>query len=165
MDIGTAKPDPATRERIAHHLIDIIDPDMGYSAASFRNDARRAIQEVHARGRVPLLVGGTMLYFKALREGLSELPDADEGVRAEIDACVAGVVQHPLQLTLRGEGVEVRVGVGYVDGAVRGDHRPTHDRVGIGSEAPQESIGGLIRMTGRRTACLGVDAGGQARSP
>jgi len=91
MDIGTAKPDLATRQRIAHHLIDIIDPDMGYSAASFRNDARRAIDEVRARGRVPLLVGGTMLYFKALREGLSELPGADLALRGEIDARAASL--------------------------------------------------------------------------
>ena len=91
MDIGTAKPDQATRRRVAHHLIDIIDPDKGYSAASFRNDARRAIDEVRARGRVPLLVGGTMLYFKALREGLSDLPGADASVRGEIDARAASL--------------------------------------------------------------------------
>src|SRR5689334_7184095 len=86
MDIGTAKPSPAERAAVPHHLIDIIDPTETYSAARFRADALRAVSEITARGKVPLLVGGTMLYFKALREGLSELPDADDGVRAEIDA-------------------------------------------------------------------------------
>jgi tRNA dimethylallyltransferase len=86
MDIGTAKPDASARARVAHHLIDLIDPDQSYSAARFRSDALRAIADIQSRGRVPLLVGGTMLYFKALREGLSALPQADPQVRAEIDA-------------------------------------------------------------------------------
>src|ERR1700737_67085 len=89
MDIGTAKPDAATRERVAHHLIDLIDPDQSYSAARFRVDALAAIAAIRSRGRTPLLVGGTMLYFKALREGLSELPQADPVLRAEIDARAA----------------------------------------------------------------------------
>jgi tRNA dimethylallyltransferase len=89
MDIGTAKPDAATRGRVAHHLLDVIDPDQAYSAARFCADARAAIEAVHARGRLPLLVGGTMLYFKALREGLSDLPQADAAVRADIDAQAA----------------------------------------------------------------------------
>ena len=74
MDIGTAKPDAAERARVAHHLIDILDPTEAYSAARFRADALAAMSEIRARGRLPLLVGGTMLYFKALREGLSALP-------------------------------------------------------------------------------------------
>ena len=86
MDIGTAKPDAATRARVAHHLLDIIDPDQAYSAERFRADAVAAIASIRARGRLPLLVGGTMLYFKALREGLSNLPQADAVVRAAIDA-------------------------------------------------------------------------------
>jgi tRNA dimethylallyltransferase len=86
MDVGTAKPSSAERTAVPHHLIDIIDPTETYSAARFRSDALRLMSEITSRGKVPLLVGGTMLYFKALREGLSELPDADEGVRAEIDA-------------------------------------------------------------------------------
>jgi tRNA dimethylallyltransferase len=73
MDIGTAKPDLATRARVPHHLIDIIDPDAAYSAARFRSDALDAIATIRARGRVALVVGGTMLCFKALREGL-QLP-------------------------------------------------------------------------------------------
>jgi tRNA dimethylallyltransferase len=86
MDVGTAKPSRAERAAVPHHLLDIIDPTETYSAARFRSDAVRLMSEITGRGKVPLLVGGTMLYFKALREGLSELPDADEGVRAEIDA-------------------------------------------------------------------------------
>ncbi|HZE93756.1 MAG TPA: tRNA (adenosine(37)-N6)-dimethylallyltransferase MiaA [Gemmatimonadales bacterium] len=85
MDIGTAKPFPAERAAVPHHLIDIVDPTERYSAARFRTDALRLMAEITERGRIPLLVGGTMLYFKALREGLSELPKADEAVRAEID--------------------------------------------------------------------------------
>jgi tRNA dimethylallyltransferase len=86
MDIGTAKPDVATRARVQHHLLDLIDPDAAYSAARFRADALAAIADVRSRGRLPLLVGGTMLYFRALREGLSNLPQADAAVRAAIDA-------------------------------------------------------------------------------
>jgi tRNA dimethylallyltransferase len=86
MDIGTAKPDAAERTAVPHHLVDIIDPTESYSAARFRGDALRLIAEIRARGRVPLLVGGTMLYFKALREGLSNLPGADAGIRAEIES-------------------------------------------------------------------------------
>jgi len=85
MDIGTAKPSAAERAAVPHHLIDIIDPTEAYSAARFREDALRLMREITARGRIPLLVGGTMLYFKALREGLSELPDSDPEIRAEID--------------------------------------------------------------------------------
>jgi tRNA dimethylallyltransferase len=85
MDVGTAKPDAGERRAVPHHLIDIIDPTEAYSAARFRADAIRLVGAIAARGRLPLLVGGTMLYFKALREGLSELPAADAGVRAAID--------------------------------------------------------------------------------
>ena len=90
MDIGTAKPDAATRARVAHHLIDIIDPTEAYSAARFRADALAAIAAIRARGHVPLLVGGTMLYFKALADGLSALPAADPAVRARLDARARG---------------------------------------------------------------------------
>jgi tRNA dimethylallyltransferase len=89
MDIGTAKPDLATRARVPHHLVDIIDPDASYSAARFRADALRLIDDIRARGRIPLMAGGTMLYFKALREGLSQLPGADPDVRARIDVRAA----------------------------------------------------------------------------
>ncbi len=86
MDIGTAKPSMAERAQVPHHLIDILDPREAYSAARFVADARRLIGEIRARGRMPLLVGGTMLYFKALREGLDEMPPADPAVRARLDA-------------------------------------------------------------------------------
>ena len=85
MDVGTAKPSAAERAAVPHHLIDIIDPTQSYSAAQFRADALRLMREIATRGRVPLLVGGTMLYFKALREGLSVLPQADDAVRSAID--------------------------------------------------------------------------------
>ena len=86
MDIGTAKPDAATLARFPHHLIDLITPEQRYSAAQFRSDALRVMAEITARGNVPLLTGGTMLYVKALREGLADLPEADAAVRARIDA-------------------------------------------------------------------------------
>jgi tRNA dimethylallyltransferase len=86
MDIGTAKPAPEERARLPHHLIDIVDPDQGYSSGRWRADAIRATLDVLSRGRVPLLVGGTMLYYRALVGGLDALPPAHPGVRAEIDA-------------------------------------------------------------------------------
>lgn len=89
MNIGTAKPDAATLRCAPHHLIDVIDPTDAYSAAAFRNDALQLMSQITARGRIPLLAGGTMLYFKALREGLSQLPVADPVVRAELDAVIA----------------------------------------------------------------------------
>ena len=86
MDIGTAKPTPAERAATAHHLIDIREPTEAYSAAEFARDARRLIPEIRARGRLPLLVGGTMLYFKALLDGIDAMPAADAAVRARIEA-------------------------------------------------------------------------------
>ena len=94
MNIGTAKPDAATLARAPHHLIDIIAPTEAYSAAAFRHDALRLMADITARGKIPLLVGGTMLYFKALREGLSPLPQADAALRAELDAEIA---QHGIE--------------------------------------------------------------------
>lgn len=85
MDIGTAKPDRATLEQFPHHLIDLISPEESYSAARFRADALALMAKIAARGHIPLLAGGTMLYFKALREGLSDLPPADPDLRREID--------------------------------------------------------------------------------
>lgn len=89
MNIGTAKPDAITLARAPHHLIDIIDPTEAYSAAAFVRDALRLMADITARGKIPLLVGGTMLYFKALREGLSPLPQADAALRAELDTEIA----------------------------------------------------------------------------
>ena len=89
MDIGTAKPSAAEQAAVPHHLIDIIDPAQAYSAAQFHDDARRLIGEIVARGRTPLLVGGTMLYYKALCGGLNAMPSADAAVRAQLDADAA----------------------------------------------------------------------------
>ena len=89
MDIGTAKPTAAERATVPHHLIDITDPLQAYSAAEFVRDALRLIGEINARGRTPLLVGGTMLYFKALMQGLDDMPRADADVRARIEAAAA----------------------------------------------------------------------------
>jgi len=86
MDIGTAKPSAAERAAVPHHLIDIVDPAERYSAARFITDAGAAVAAIRERGGVPLLVGGTMLYFKALFDGLDALPEADPAVRADIDA-------------------------------------------------------------------------------
>jgi tRNA dimethylallyltransferase len=86
MDIGTAKPSAKDRAVVPHHLIDIRDPSEPYSAADFVRDATVAIHEIRGRGKLPLLVGGTMLYAKALRDGLSDLPSADSQVRARIEA-------------------------------------------------------------------------------
>jgi tRNA dimethylallyltransferase len=85
MDVGTAKPSAADRARVPHHLIDIIDPTQTYSAAAFVRDALACVADIRARGRMPILCGGTMLYFKALTEGLSALPRADAAVREELD--------------------------------------------------------------------------------
>lgn len=84
MDIGTAKPPPAVLARAPHRLIDILDPAESYSAGRFRSDATAAIRAIHEAGRIPLLVGGTMLYFRALESGLSDLPAADPALRAAI---------------------------------------------------------------------------------
>lgn len=91
MDIGTAKPTPAELAQVPHHLIDIIDPTEAYSAMQFRQDALRLTQEIIARGKLPLLVGGTMLYFKVLRDGLDELPQADPALRTQLDEEAARV--------------------------------------------------------------------------
>ena len=89
MDIGTAKPSRAEQAICPHHLIDLIEPTEAYSAAQFAADAQRLIHEIHARGRLPVLVGGTMLYVKALLEPLTELPESDAQIRAQIDAQAA----------------------------------------------------------------------------
>ncbi|BCM25161.1 tRNA (adenosine(37)-N6)-dimethylallyltransferase MiaA [Methyloradius palustris] len=85
MDIGTAKPDAATLAKAPHHLIDLIDPTDTYSAAHFRKDALALMADITSRGKIPLLVGGTMLYFNALQSGLSQLPEANQEVRQRLD--------------------------------------------------------------------------------
>jgi tRNA dimethylallyltransferase len=89
MDIGTAKPSAAERRAVPHHLLDLLDPTEAYSAGRFREDALRAIGEIHARKRIPLLVGGTMLYYRALAQGIDNLPQAEPGLRAQLDARAA----------------------------------------------------------------------------
>jgi tRNA dimethylallyltransferase len=86
MDIGSAKPDAATLARAPHHLLDIRDPTDAYSAAAFCDDALRLMADIVARGKVPLLVGGTMLYFRALLQGLDDLPRADAALRKQLEA-------------------------------------------------------------------------------
>ncbi len=91
MDIGTAKPSADELAAVPHHLIDIIDPLDAYSVMQFRNDTLRLVEEIGARGKLPLLVGGTMMYFKGLTDGLDDLPTADAEVRARIDAEAAQI--------------------------------------------------------------------------
>ena len=89
MDVGTAKPTKEERAAAPHHLIDILDPAESYSAMQFRTDAIALVEQIAARGKLPLLVGGTMLYFKALQDGLDELPQADPALRAKLDEEIA----------------------------------------------------------------------------
>lgn len=89
LDIGTAKPGPAEQRQVRHHLVDICDPTERYSAAQFCSDARQLIEQIQARGRMPLLVGGTGLYFRALEQGIADLPDADEHIRQQLQARLA----------------------------------------------------------------------------
>lgn len=101
MDIGTAKPSAELRARVPHHLIDLLDPSESYSAARFVADATRAMREIAGRGRVPLLTGGTMLYFRALQAGLAQLPAADPELRRRIEARAASEGWPALHAELR----------------------------------------------------------------
>lgn len=85
MDIGTDKPDVATRERVPHHLVDIVEPEEAYSAGRFAADAASAIRAIRSRGKLAIVAGGTLLYLRALREGLADLPERDAAVREAID--------------------------------------------------------------------------------
>jgi tRNA dimethylallyltransferase len=89
MDVGTAKPSAAERARIPHHLVDLVEPTESYSAGRFRDDAIRTVQDILERGRIPLLVGGTMLYYRALAQGMDALPPAEPELRRRIDARAA----------------------------------------------------------------------------
>ena len=99
-DIGTAKPNPAARRRVPHHLLDICAPSAAYSAAQFRLDAQSAIAAIHARGRTPLMVGGTGLYFRAFERGLADLPAADPQVRASLQAELVNSGAHAMHAKL-----------------------------------------------------------------
>ena len=100
MDIGTAKPSRELLAQFPHRLIDILDPAESYSAADFRTDALAAMADITARGKIPLLVGGTMLYYKALLEGLADMPAADPQVRAELEEEAARLGWQALHLSL-----------------------------------------------------------------
>jgi tRNA dimethylallyltransferase len=102
MDIGTAKPSRTEQQTIKHHLLDIRDPSESYSAAAFRQDALQCAAEIKARGHMPLLAGGTMLYFKALRDGLNNLPTANPEIRIEIET-LAATIGWPAMHTKLGE--------------------------------------------------------------
>jgi tRNA dimethylallyltransferase len=111
MDIGTAKPDPETLQQVPHRLIDIRDPEESYSAGEFVRDAFSEIDASIERGRIPLLVGGTMMYFRALTEGIADLPEADAEIRAAIDAEAetAGWPALHAQLAAVDEGAAARI--------------------------------------------------------
>ena len=102
MDIGSAKPEAEILAEAPHRLIDFMDPAKSYSAAQFREDALQEIEDITSRGRIPLLVGGTMLYFRALLEGLSVLPSADQDVRARLDEAAAKIGWQGMHARLAG---------------------------------------------------------------
>jgi tRNA dimethylallyltransferase len=141
MDIGTAKPSAAELARAPHRLIDICDPAESYSAARFRDDALRAMHEITAAGRIPLLVGGTMLYYRALQYGLSDLPQADPAIRAR------------LERELRASGLPaLHARLGVVDPVAAGR---------IHRNDPQRTLRALEvwESTGRRLSALQEGAG------
>ncbi len=114
MDIGTAKPTQELLARAPHHLIDLIDPAESYSAARFLADATRVMKEIAARGRTPLLAGGTMLYFRALQSGLAQLPAADAGIRRRLEerAAAEGWPALHAELRQRDPAAAARIGPG-----------------------------------------------------
>ena len=116
MDVGTAKPTPAIRAEVPHHLIDVCDPLETYSAGRFRRDALSVIADIRGRGRVPLLVGGTMLYFRALTRGIAPLPEADAAVRAAIDERAGRIGWPALHAELAGRDPEAAARIQPADG-------------------------------------------------
>jgi tRNA dimethylallyltransferase len=146
MDLGTAKPSLADRRAVPHHLIDLLPPTESYSAARFRKDALLLMQDITARGRVPLLAGGTMLYFKALRDGLSELPESDAEIREEIDA----------EATARGWPA-LHVDLSGVDPDTAARLKPND------AQRIQRALE-IFRVTGKPMSAL-LGRGGQARPP
>ncbi len=142
MDIGTAKPHSAELAQVKHHLINIRDPLNAYSAAEFASDAQGLVHEISARGKLPLLVGGTMLYFKALREGIDPMPAANPGVRAAIEAGIdwAREGNYPLEAAIYCENAIVSgkgtfelnelatLGIGHPDGIFSNDEKELKNR-------------------------------------
>jgi len=116
MDIGTSKPSPAIRASVPHHLVDICDPAEAYSAGRFRRDALALIGQIRARGRVPLLVGGTMLYFRALTQGIAPLPEANAELRAQIDRRARDVGWPALHAELAARDPEAAARIRPADG-------------------------------------------------
>lgn len=144
LDIGSAKPSPAELARYPHRLIDICDPAEAYSAGQFRRDALAAMAEISAAGRIPLLVGGTMLYFRTLLEGMADLPSADPQIRAEIEARA----QREGWPTLHRE-------LARVDPELAAELHPNHSaRIERGLE--------VYRITGRPLSALRQEQGGES---
>ena len=157
MDVGTAKPSLAERAQVPHHLIDILDPAERYSAARFASDATRLIADINQRGRVALLVGGTMLYLKALLQGLDTLPEADPRVRAAIDARAAA---RGLAGAARGAGARRPRHRGAPGAARRATH-PACARGVAGQRAGAVAAAGPTPAGGLAVA---VDRAGAARA-
>jgi tRNA dimethylallyltransferase len=116
LDVGTAKPSRAIRESVPHHLVDVCDPADTYSAGRFRRDVLRLVPEIRGRGRVPLLVGGTMLYFRALTRGIAPLPEANVELRARIDARARDLGWPALHAELAGRDPEAAARIRPADG-------------------------------------------------
>jgi tRNA dimethylallyltransferase len=116
MDVGTSKPSPAIRAQVPHHLVDVCDPADPYSAGRFRRDALRLIDDIRARGHVPLLVGGTMLYFRALMHGIAPLPEADPELRARLDGRARSVGWPALHAELAARDPEAAARIRPADG-------------------------------------------------
>jgi tRNA dimethylallyltransferase len=116
MDVGTSKPSPAIRAQVPHHLVDVCDPADPYSAGRFRRDALRLIDDIRARGHVPLLVGGTMLYFRALTRGIAPLPEADPELRARLDGRAQNVGWPALHAELAARDPEAAARIRPADG-------------------------------------------------
>ena len=150
MDIGTAKPDAATLRATPHRLIDIRDPEDGYSAGEFVRDARQAMRAILESGRTPLLVGGTMMYFRALTAGIADLPPADPGVRAVIDAEAARLGWPALHEELR-----------QVDRAAAERINP-NDSQRIQRALEVYRISGRALSSWQESTVAGTDAGGIA---
>ncbi|UAW99130.1 tRNA (adenosine(37)-N6)-dimethylallyltransferase MiaA [Halopseudomonas nanhaiensis] len=155
MNIGTAKPSPATLAEHPHHLVDILDPSQAYSAARFRDDALALMADITSRGRIPLLVGGTMLYFKALEGGLADMPPADATIRRRIEA-----------MALEGGWESVHARLGDVDPIAAARIHPNDpQRIQRAYEVFLVSGTSLTEWHDRQTKKAGDDGSAQADLP